>query len=170
MIKFKWILTKFLILSTGGVLLHYLYDIFGESVFVAPFSGVNESTAEHMKLLYFPFLAVTIIESRFKTEPYFWQAALKGISSGLVTIPVLFYTYKGVLGFSADWFNITIFFIAAAVTVIVESKAIKKESCLISSSLSKILLFSIGILFMVFTFFPPTIGLFQDPVTGGYGI
>ena len=170
MIKLKWPLVKFLILSLGGVLLHFLYDICGESILVAPFSGVNESTAEHMKLLYFPFLAVTLFSGRYNKNRCFWQASLKGIVSGLIAIPVIYYTYKGVLGFSADWFNITIFFIAAAITVIVEQKAKTADTCLISQKTAKLLVFAIGILFVIFTFYPPEIGLFQDPVTGRYGI
>ncbi len=171
MIKPKWPLVKFLILSVGGILLHFLYDICGESVLVAPFSGVNESTAEHMKLLYFPFLAVMLLESRYnKSSHCFWQAGLKGIVAGLVAIPILFYTYKGVLGFSADWFNIIIFFIAAAITVAVEARTKIKGTCLVSEKAAKLLILAIGILFAVFTFYPPKIGLFQDPVTGQYGV
>ena len=37
-----------------GVLLHFLYEWSYNSVWIAPFSGVNESTWEHMKLLFFP--------------------------------------------------------------------------------------------------------------------
>lgn len=170
MIKLKWSLVKFFVISLGGVLLHFLYDICGESVLVAPFSGVNESTAEHMKLLYFPFLAVTLFSSKYNKSRCFWQASLKGIVWGLIAIPVLFYTYKGILGFSADWFNITIFFIAAAITVIVESRAKVANSSTLSSKTAVLLTLAIGILFVIFTFCPPKIGLFQDPLTGRYGI
>ena len=37
-----------------GTLLHFTYDISGNSDFVAIFSAVNESTWEHLKLLFFP--------------------------------------------------------------------------------------------------------------------
>jgi hypothetical protein len=31
-------------------------------------------------------------------------------------------------------------------------------------------LWGIGLLFILWTFFPPTLGLFRDPLTGTYGI
>jgi hypothetical protein len=40
------------ITSLGGTILHFLYDWSGKSRLVAVFSGVNESTWEHMKLLF----------------------------------------------------------------------------------------------------------------------
>jgi len=36
--------------------------------------------------------------------------------------------------------------------------------------LAIVLLVLLPILFIVFTFYPPHIFLFQDPITGGYGI
>ena len=47
-----WELFGFATASLGGTLLHFLYDLTGGSVLVAPFSGVNESTFEHVKLLF----------------------------------------------------------------------------------------------------------------------
>ena len=53
----------FIFASALGTLLHYLYEWTGESVLVAPFSGVNESTWEHMKLLYFPLFVFAVVQS-----------------------------------------------------------------------------------------------------------
>ena len=35
---------------------------------------------------------------------------------------------------------------------------------------SLIALFLLGLAFFVFTFYPPSLGMFQDPITGEYGI
>ena len=52
----------------GGTILHFLYGLTKESVLVAPFSAVNESIWEHMKLMYFPLFVFALIQSRF--SPY----------------------------------------------------------------------------------------------------
>ena len=110
-----WQLMGFAVTSLGGTLLHFLYD-WTDSVWVAPFSGVNESTWEHMKLLFWPMFIFALIQSFFfRDRKDFWCVKLKGTLLGLVLIPVIFYTYNGVIGKSPDWINIAIFFISAAV-------------------------------------------------------
>ena len=86
-------------------------------------------------------------------------------------IPILFYTYNGVIGKSPDWINIAIFFISAAIAYIYETRQFKSEKAeCCSSKASFILLSAIALLFIVFTFFTPAIGIFRDPITGTYGI
>ncbi len=163
----------FIFTGIMGVFLHFLYNITGESIIVTPFSAVNESTWEHMKLLFFPLLIFAFIEYRLIGKGYenFWCVKLSGTMAGLLAIPFLYYTYKGALGVSADWFNIAIFFIAAAVTFILENKMLKKDiACPLSPALSIGALILIALAFIVFTFAPPEIPLFMDPVTNGYGI
>ena len=114
-----WELFGFALTSLGGTLLHFLYEWSGGSVLLAPFSGVNESTWEHMKLLFFPMLIFAVIEGLFFREwQGFWWMKLYGILFGLMLIPVLFYSYNGVIGKSPDWINISIFFISAALAYI----------------------------------------------------
>ncbi len=163
----------FIFTGIMGVLLHFLYNITGESIIVAPFSAVNESTWEHMKLLFFPLLIFAFIEYKLIGKNYenFWCVKLVGTAVGLLTIPFLFFTYKGALGVSADWFNIAIFFIAAAVTFLLETAMLKRGfSCSVTPVMSMVILFLIAVLFFIFTFMPPEIPLFMDPVEGGYGI
>ena len=58
---FKWQLIGFVTTVICGVLLHFLYEWSGESIWVAPISAVNESTWEHMKLLFIPMFIFAII-------------------------------------------------------------------------------------------------------------
>ena len=88
----------------------------------------------------------------------------------LVLIPVLYYTYTGALGVSADWFNITIFFLTAGSVFRLETKYLQSNrTCPIGSGVAMAMLFLIAAAFTVLTFIPPHIPLFQDPVTGTYG-
>lgn len=165
-------LLGFGVTALGGTLLHFLYDWLGESVFVAPFSSVNESTWEHMKLLFWPMFIFAVVQSFFfKDRKDFWCVKLRGTLLGLILIPVLFYTYNGVIGKSPDWINIAIFFISAAVAYIYETRLFNSGK--LSSQNSKrsfIWLCVIALLFVVFTFRTPELGIFKDPLTGELGI
>ena len=162
----------FAVTSLGGTLLHFLYDWLGEALWIAPLSGVNESTWEHMKLLFWPMLIFAIVQSFFfKDHEDFWCVKLRGILLGLVLIPVLFYTYNGVVGKSPDWLNIAIFFVSAAVAYIYETRLFHAAELRCRSPKSAVAVLSvIALLFVVFTFATPEIGIFKDPLTGTYGI
>jgi len=167
-----WQLMGFAVTSLGGTILHFLYDWLGEARWVAPFSGVNESTWEHMKLLFWPMLIFAVVESFFfRDYKNFWCVKLRGILLGLILIPVLFYTYNGIIGKSPDWLNIVIFFISAAISYIYENRLFNAEKvCFKEQKLSVAVLILIAVLFVIFTFATPKIGIFKDPLTGTYGI
>ncbi|MBE6627688.1 MAG: hypothetical protein E7629_02050 [Ruminococcaceae bacterium] len=155
----------------GRHVVAFLYEWLGEAVWIAPFSGVNESTWEHMKLLFFPMLLFAIVQSRFfRDRKDFWCVKLRGILLGQILIPVIFYTYNGVIGRSPDWINIAIFFIAAAITYLYETKHFQKEKTRCRNPKIAIgILCAVALLFVIFTFLTPEIGIFEDPLTGGYG-
>jgi len=167
-----WQLIGFAITSLAGTILHFLYDWLGEAIWVAPFSGVNESTWEHMKLLFWPMFIFSIVQSFFfKEQDNFWCIKLRGTLLGLVFIPVLFYTYNGVIGKSPDWLNIAIFFISAAIAYICETRLFKDDKVPCKSyKLALGTLCLISLLFIIFTFRTPELGIFKDPLTGSYGI
>ena len=167
-----WQLMGFAVTSFLGTILHFLYEWTNESIFVAPFSGVNESTWEHMKLLFWPMLIYAVIQSFFFGDRQnFWCVKLHGILLGLGLIPILFYTYNGVIGKSPDFVNIAIFFIALAITYIYETKQFNKEKPHCKNPKFALgCLVAIGIMFVIFTFKAPNINLFKDPLTGSYGI
>lgn len=159
-----WQFAGFAFTALGGTLLHYLYEWTGESVWAAPFSGVNESTWEHMKLLYVPLLLFALIQSRFFGDyPHFWCVKLKGVALGLMLIPVVFYTYNGAFGKSPDWFNIALFFVTAAIVFILETTWLQKETEPCKGSLALLSLLLIGSFFVVFTFAPLPLPLFTPP-------
>ncbi len=167
-----WQFVGFAVTSFLGTILHFLYEWTDESIAAALISGVNESTWEHMKLLYFSMLAFAIAESRFfKKREDFWCVNLVGISLGLLIIPVLYYTYNGALGQSPDWFNIAIFFISAAASYYAQTKMFERHNTKpLPSAFCLVLICLIGALFVFFTFFTPHLPIFEDPITKTYGI
>ena len=161
----------FAVTSLGGTLLHFLYEWLGEAVWIAPLSSVNESTWEHMKLLFWPMFLYGIAQSFFFRERKgFWCVKLCGITLGLVLIPIIFYTYNGVIGKSPDWINIAIFFISAAIAYLYETRLFNEESACKKPRLAFGALCIIGLLFVLFTFKAPEIDLFKDPLTNTFGI
>jgi len=167
-----WQFAGFSLSSLLGTILHFLYNWTNKSILIAPFSGVNESTWEHMKLLYFPLFIFALVQSKFfKEYKNFWCVKLIGILTGLVLIPVLFYTYNGVFGKSPDFINIAIFFVSAGAAYLLEWRLLKNNKVKCKNSL---LVFCaicfIGTLFILFTFVTPKIPIFMDPITSGYGI
>ncbi|MBQ1963156.1 MAG: hypothetical protein II369_03460 [Clostridia bacterium] len=167
-----WQLMGFAVTSFLGTVLHFLYEWLGNAVWIAPFSGVNESTWEHMKLLFWPMLLFAVLQGFFfRDRSDFWCVKLRGILLGISLIPVLFYTYNGVIGKSPDWINIAIFFLTAAIAYLYETRLFFAEALRCRSPKGRIvLLVLIACLFVVFTFFPPKLGIFKDPLTGIYGI
>ncbi len=168
----RWQIAGFIFTAIFGTLLHFAYDLSGQSPFLAPFSAVNESTWEHMKILFFPMFVFALVESVFigKEHQNFWCAKLFGILLGLILIPVLFYTYKGILGFTVDWINIAIFFISAAAAYIFETRFLNRKTTACNSTAAFAAICFILLLFVVFTYVQPKIGLFIDPVSLSYGI
>ena len=166
----QWI--GFGVTAAGGTLLHFLYDWLGGAAWIAPFSGINESTWEHMKLLFWPTFIFAIVQSFFfRDRENFWCVKLRGILYGLALVPIIFYTYNGVVGKSPDWLNISIFFISAAAMYIYETRLFNKDKTRCRyPRLAFFLLCLIGFLFVIFTFRTPEIGIFLDPITGTYGI
>lgn len=168
-----WQLAGYLFTAVVGTLLHFIFDWTGGNVLAALFSAVNESIWEHLKLLFYPMLFFAVAEylSWGRETEFFWCIKLIGISLGLVLIPVAYYTYAGISGIKADWLNIAIFFLTAGLVFWVETKLFERGfTCSLSPQLAVLFIGLVAVLFTVFTFKPPHIPLFQDPVTNTYGL
>lgn len=167
-----WQFGGFVFVSLFGTLLHFLYDWTGEFIAVAPFSAVNESTFEHMKIFFIPAFVYALIEHRFFGFTYsgFWSIKLIGSIVGTLFIPFVFYTLVGAFGMSPDWANILIFFLSGASCYLLETHLFLTRAPVVSEKIALFILIAITLLFFLFTFLPPRIPLFQDPVSGSFGV
>ncbi len=157
----------FFAVTLAGVLLHFLYEWSGKNKIIGYFSAVNESTFEHLKLLVFPVLAYSVIEYiLFINSENFIFARTVGLSLSLLFIIVAFYTISGVVGtYDMPVINIGIFVVAVALTFIITSLVIKNyggEVALLNT-VSLVIIAAILVCVFVFTYNPPSIGLFSDP-------
>ncbi len=162
-----WELGALTFIFALGSLLHFTYE-WTDLLAFAPFSAVNESTWEHMKILFFPALFFALFQWSFFKDGYknFWWIKLAGISLSLVLVPTLFYTYNGAFGKSPDFVNILIFFLSALAGCFLEwrlfMKNTKKSFC-IPAFWAVFTLVVIALFFIVFTFAPPALPIFQPP-------
>ncbi len=107
----------------------------------------------------------------FREREDFWCVKLRSILLGLGLIPAIFYTYNSVIGKSPNFINIAIFFISAAVAYIYETRQFNSGTARCKSQrVAFTLLCVIAVMFAVFTFITPEIGIFMDPLSGTYGI
>lgn len=148
-----------------GVISHFVYDWSGGNFLVGLFFPVNESTWEHLKLLFFPMFAYALVAGKAIEEQYpcIYNAMFTGILAGLGLIPVLFYTYSGILGYNVDWLNIVTYIVSVGFAYYVVCR--KAEKCTVDESkLLRYLMYILLLAFMVFSIYPPEPGIFQSPV------
>ena len=162
---------SFVVASLLGVLFHFIYDWSNQNITVGLFFPVNESTWEHLKLVLFPILLVSVMEYIIGNNLYgLFQggcfACIKFKSSllGMGAVVALFYTYTGILGKSVDWINITIYFLSMAIAYLYSHQKLSTNNTACNINICIIGATILIILFMVFSLYPPNLGLFRSPV------
>ena len=171
LIKYEIFSTLFVLII--GTLLHFTFELFNQNLLIGIFSAVNESTWEHLKLVFFPSFFTTIIGFFIlgKSQKYI-RNKLKGVICALIFIVIFFYTYSGIIGKSFIIIDIITFIISIIISEYItfkeffKFKEINKKEFLIYLLAWCIL----SIFFIIFTFYPPHIQLFKDPITNKYGI
>lgn len=150
-----------------GTLSHFFYDWTGRGALIGLVCPVNESTWEHMKLVFFPMLLWTLLVSpRLSGEyPAISGALLLGNILGTLSIPVFFYTYTGILGKDVFFLDIAVFLAAVLTAFLFAWKKKDSRGTLQYQALIWFLTGIFVVLFFVFTFYPPKIGLFSDPLS-----
>ena len=153
-------------------MLHFTFELSGNQPVVGVFSAVNESVWEHLKIAFWPAILYLIFEYRYlykRTNNFFFAKAI-GVYAIMLIIPTIFYSYTI---FTEDnlIIDISSFILAIVIGQFLSYKILTFKK--LSDRLKLISLVAIVILavaFVVFTFYPPQIPLFQDANTGEYGI
>ena len=154
----------FLFVSALGTALHFFYEWSGEDTLVALVSGVNESVWEHMKLLFVP-----VFFWLFFTRAN-WAVGAVSLLAGLLFIPAAYYTYTGALGFRVAAVDIALFYLAAALVFWLQHRLDGKLEKPWQQAAGLMALTVLGVAFLVWTFYPPRLPLWQDPVSGTFGL
>lgn len=148
---------------TAGTISHFLYKWTGGNFIIGLFVPVNESTWEHMKLLFFPMLLYSffMIRKHEKSCPCIAPAVAFGILAGTLLIPAIFYTYTGILGYHVFLLDLGTFLLSVLIAFYSAYKL--TLSCKMQEH--KFFLYSLIFIFIIcflwFTCSPPSIGLFR---------
>lgn len=171
----KWILIGIPILFLIGAILHFAYNILGESPIVGLFAPVNESIWEHTKMVLWPVILWWSLYYCFRGKQYnldknkWFGGALAALLTSLFTMPMLYYFYTEAFGVELLWVDILILLLSLIFGQFL-GLHIYRNSKGIHAKFVIAVFIALVLLFMLFTFFPPHIPLFQDGLTGSYGI
>lgn len=170
MIHFMNILRRYTIIGIIFVLIigtisHFVYGWSGNNHILGLFFPINESTWEHMKLCFFPMLLYApFMGHKVKQQhPCIISSLLFGIVLGTFLIPVIFYTYSGILGQNLLPLDIATFIASvlfAFMSIYRSALSCKFASC---TFLLKLSITAIALCFFLFTYHPLNIGIFADP-------
>ncbi len=168
---FKNQIIGFIFVCILGTLGHFVFKWSGKNPIVGLFFSVNESPWEHLKLLFFPFLAFSFYTAyKFKQDKFnIFFANCVSVYLGMWSILSYFYTFTSASGKPSEFINISSFFIGVLITFVI-------SYFLINNSIGKGLPNSFGLIvliltsavFFLFTFKPPYIPLFLDPQSMTY--
>lgn len=170
-----WAIAGAVFVMITGTLLHFTYEWFGGN-FWASVGAVNESTWEHLKLLFFPMLAWTVIEYLVfgADTPGYLPIRAGSVLLGMLSIVVIFYTYSGVLGFNVAAVDIGSFFVSVALAFFFSWKKLQNPPAwstgMWSGILAAVVLILLAAAFVAWTRTPPELAVFVDPVTGRAGL
>ena len=157
----------FVVILLGNTL-HFVYDWTGQARWAAYVSAVNESTWEHMKLLFVPWLLWTVAQciGLRSLRPAAPRAV--GLLAGMAAIPLLFYGYTGVTGVNVGVVNVLIFQ-AAVLLAFWVSTALQKRGALTApvwQAAGVLVMAALCAAFVLWTVSPPALPVFTDPVDG----
>lgn len=180
-----WNIAGILFTLIAGSLLHFVNEWFSGPVW-AVIGATNESTWEHLKLIFFPMLTFGILEYLFYGKQIcgFFSIKVCSILLGMITTVTLFYTYTGILGFHIPALDIAVFVLSVLAAYWFACRRLTQQLpdagefsfankkpdgffCHpVGIVLSAVLLILFLFAFVIFTFNAPDIGLFIDPVSG----
>lgn len=173
----RWVLLGIPIIFIVGSLMHFVYDWSGNLKIVGIFAPVNESVWEHLKLGYWPILIWWIVgyfilgRKNISSVSQWFVSCVVAELSCLLFIISFFYSYTGAFGIESLILDILSFFLGVTIGQITALHIYTyAKTNFISLFLSKIILVLLALAFVVFTFAPPHIPIFMDPITNQYGI
>lgn len=169
----RWILWGIPALFLIGSIFHFIYELCGKFFLVGLLAPVNESIFEHMKLALLPTLlwwALYPIKHKQGIDKNAWFTA--GFISMLVSsllMPMLYYFYTGAFGVELMVVDIVILLICLCAGQLLGLHFYRHGKGL-PFRISLLLMLTLVILFAILTIIPPPLPMFQDPLTGLYGI
>jgi hypothetical protein len=147
-----------------GSLLHFAWEWSGRATVVAVVAATNESTWEHLKLAFWPALALTPLQRAVYGQLPGWlpATAIRCLLPSFLIV-ALFYGYIAVVGSHHLAADLAIFALAIIVGEVLGHAALKHEFAVGSRVAAVGLLALATVLFSTLTFRPPEVFLFREP-------
>jgi hypothetical protein len=172
-----WEIGGFVFIGIVGAALHFTYELSNySSNGVAYFSAVNESTWEHLKIVFFPGLVFALMQYTYVREHVNNYIVAK--TATLFVMPLViaigWYIYAPIVGRSVYPVDLFLFYLAVCIGQMVSYKLLTRPP--LERKYTQYAICTILVLFTafsLFTFFPPKIFLFEHldlKNTGKYGI
>jgi hypothetical protein len=168
-----WEMVGILFISIVGSIFHFVFELSGHWEPIAGFFAVNESVWEHLKLPFWPLVIFALIEYNFiKNDSFnFLIGKTVAVLISIATILFVFYTYTTIFGVELLIVDILSFILGIVIGQVVSYKILtQNEITKLYTNISWIIMIGLGTIFVIFTYFPPHLPIFQDANTGLYGI
>lgn len=154
-------------------LLHFSYQLSGGAVWAILFGSVNESVWEHVKIMAMPYIAWAVAEVAILQPPVKKLVVAK--AAGLYAMSLLligfFYLYSGILGHSVLAVDIISAMLWAALAHVISYRLMNlsfRAADWFAAAAFALTLFAA--MYLTFSINPPKWNLFEDPLTGLYGL
>jgi hypothetical protein len=163
--KWRAFLSAVTVIAAGS-LLHFAWEWSGRSTVVAVFAATNESTWEHLKLAFWPALALTPLQRAIYGSLPGWlpATAIRCILPSCVIV-ALFYGYTALSGRHYLAADLTIFGCAIITGEFLGHAMLSREFGARSRIGALGLLVLATVLFATLTFRPPDFFLFEPPAS-----
>ena len=155
-----------------GSLFHFLYE-WTECTAVGLISPVNESQWEHIKIMFYPVIVVSIVEYfiiRYSVNNFVFAKAISAIVFILTTYIIIFF-YELIFQDAPMALHFISFFIGAFLAQLVSYNILKcPRKCKYKNIIGLFIFVILFIVISYFTFRPIKTDFFRDSLTGYYGI
>lgn len=164
-----WALIAVVVITVGGIALHFAFQASRQNRVVAVVAPVNESVWEHLKMPYLPSVAMACAQAAVTPSATATLLTAYGLgyylnAAALIALSRLAGDRESAAAHAAVFVTAVILGQAAVAGLI----AVDATANSVATGLA--LLAAPGIVFAVTTFRPPHLSLFRDPLTNHYGL
>ena len=168
----SWEMWGILFIFLVGAFFHFIFELSGENLAVGLFGAVNESIWEQIKIGFWPAFIWALIEFFIwgkKTKNFIFAKGLSFVLIGLLITGIYYASVS--LGIENLAVDISNFFISILIAQVISYRLmLVQKNQVVLSIIGGILIIASIAAFSLLSYYPPDCPIYQDPISGGYGI